>query len=39
MTKRFIKVATLRFAGPLFEDHALDLSAIPDLAQFQKVSR
>ena len=37
MTGKWKEVVRLRFKGERFRDHALDLSALGDLSQFQKI--
>lgn len=37
MAGRWIEVVSLRFKGERFRDHALDLSALSELSQFQKL--
>ncbi|MBI3873192.1 MAG: hypothetical protein HY304_08975 [candidate division Zixibacteria bacterium] len=37
MRKRWIEIASLRFVGARFQDHALDMSAILELPKFQKI--
>ena len=37
MPKQWKEVVRLRFKGPRFQDHALDLTALGELSQFQKM--
>lgn len=37
MNGQWKEVAKLRFTGQRFQDHALDLSALAELSQFQKI--